>query len=53
MFGIYIANRYDKGHSSSMDDLGGGKLKKTLMEEEIEAEYISAGERTAGMVNDK
>lgn len=27
MFGTYIANRYDKGHSSSIGDLGGGKLK--------------------------
>jgi hypothetical protein len=53
MFGTYIANRYDKGHSTSIGDLGGGQVKKTLMEEEIEAEYISAGERTSGMVNDK
>lgn len=53
MFGTYIANRYDDQHSSANWDLGGGKLKQTLMEEEIEAEYIAEGERTKGMVNDK
>jgi hypothetical protein len=54
MFGTYIANRYDKEHSRSRDsDLGGGKLKPTLMDEEIEAEYIRAGERTKGMMNAK
>jgi hypothetical protein len=52
MFGTYIANRYDKDHSK-MSDLNGGKLKPTLMEEEIEAEYIRAGERTSGMMNAK
>jgi len=53
MFGTYVANRYDKEHSSTNKDLGAGKLKQTLMEEEIEAEYIREGERTTGMVNDK
>jgi len=54
MFGTYVANRYDKEHADKMStDLGGGKLKPTLMEEEIEAEYIRAGERTKGMLNAK
>jgi len=34
-------------------ELGGGTLKPTLMEEEIEAEYIKAGDRTKGMLNAK
>lgn len=52
MFGTYIANRYDKDHGT-MTDLNGGKLKQTLMEEEIEAEYVKAGDRTKGMMNAK
>jgi len=53
MFGTYIANRFDKDHSSASDELGGGRLKSTLMDEEIAAEYIRAGERTKGMMNAK
>lgn len=54
MFGTYIANRYDKEHANvDSTELGGGSLKPTLMEEEIEAEYIRAGERTKGMLNAK
>jgi len=55
MFGTYIANRYDLDHTGSKmaTDIGGGALKPTLMEEEIEAEYIKAGDRTKGMLNAK
>ena len=54
MFGTYVANRYDAGHSGrDSHTLNGRSLKPTLMEEEIEAEYIRAGDRTKGMMNAK